>query len=339
MFVDEVSIYIKAGKGGDGCVSFRREKYVPRGGPDGGNGGRGGSVLLIADRNVGSLLDLRKKQKYIARNGQPGQGHNRFGAAGEDLEIRVPIGTVVRNADSGEVMTDLTSDEQEVTLAAGGRGGRGNKTFATAINQTPREFTYGTPGEEYNLDLELKLIADIGLVGLPNAGKSTILSRLSEAEPKIANYPFTTLEPQLGLVKGRGFRSLVMADIPGLIAGAHDGAGLGIEFLRHIERTSILAHVVDLVPFDGTDPLENYRVIEGELSAFSEELARRPRVIIGNKMDLPDAEVAVEMLRSEIGCPVIPISAVSGQGLDGLLDALFQALGEQTDAAEDTPQA
>lgn len=325
MFVDEARITVEAGKGGDGCVSFRREKYVPKGGPDGGDGGDGGSVCAVADRNVGTLLEQRRSQSYRAQNGRPGEGRNRAGANGQDAVVRVPVGTLIRHADTGQTAADLTRDGQSVVLARGGRGGRGNKSFATSTHQTPREYTAGEPGEAYALELELKLIADIGLVGLPNAGKSSILARLSAAAPRIADYPFTTLKPQLGLVPGPEHTALVLADIPGLIEGAHAGAGLGHEFLRHIERTRVLAHIVDLAPVDQSDPVENVHIIDRELAHFSEPLATRPRILVGNKIDLPDAAAAADRLSQAFGLPVVRVSAITGAGLDALRHACFQA--------------
>lgn len=316
MFVDEVKITIKAGKGGDGCLSFRREKYVPKGGPDGGNGGHGGSVIIKADRNTSSLLEQRKAQQYKAGKGQPGMGGSKQGSQGDDCIILVPVGTVVKNLDKNKIVADLVEDEQEVIAAKGGKGGRGNKSFATAINQTPREFEYGTEGEDFEIHLEIKLIADVGLIGLPNAGKSTILSRLSAATPKIANYPFTTLKPQLGLVDMGDHRSFVMADIPGLIEGAHEGAGLGTEFLKHIERTTCLAHIIDLMPYDGSDPVNNFKIIENEIKSFSDSLAAKKRILVGNKSDLPGSEESAERLEQETGLPVVKISAVTGKNLD-----------------------
>ncbi len=318
MFIDEVKISVKAGKGGDGCLSFRREKYVPKGGPDGGNGGNGGSVIIKADRNTGSLLQLRKIQSYKAKKGQPGKGGNKQGLYGDDCIIEVPIGTIVKNINLNRTIADLTTDEEEVVVAAGGNGGRGNKAFASAVNQTPREFEYGTAGEEFELYLELKLIADIGLIGLPNAGKSTIVARTSSATPKIADYPFTTLEPQLGLVSVTEQSSFVIADIPGIISGAHSGVGLGIEFLKHIERTKCLAHIIDLVPNDGSDPFENYKIIENEIKQFSEELANKKRIIIGNKIDITGAKEAADKLEKQIGCQILKISAVTGENLNEL---------------------
>ncbi len=326
MLVDELRIRVRAGRGGDGCLSFRRERFVPRGGPDGGPGGRGGSVLLRADRNVGTLLALRRAHEYAAANGQPGRGRNRTGAAGDDLVVPVPVGTVVRDAHTGAVLADLTADGQEAVVACGGRGGRGNKAFATPTHQTPREFEHGEPGEARDLDLELKLIADVGLVGLPNAGKSTLLARLSAARPRIASYPFTTLEPQLGLVAADDYRSFVLADIPGLIAGAHAGAGLGHKFLRHIERTACLAHIVDLAPADGSDPVRNLAVVREELARFSEALSRRPQVVVGNKLDLPGAQEAADRLEQNVQAPLVCVSAATGQGMDALVAALLRML-------------
>jgi GTP-binding protein len=330
LFVDEVKIAVKAGRGGDGCLSFHRAKYVPKGGPDGGNGGNGGSVIIKADRNVGSLLDLRKIQLYKAGSGQPGKGSNKQGPYGEDKVIRVPIGTIIKNLNKDKIVADLTEDQKEEVVASGGKGGRGNKSYATAVNQTPRQFEYGEDGEEFDLHLELKLIADIGLIGLPNAGKSTILSRISSAAPKIADYPFTTLEPQLGLVAGPDLSSLVVADIPGLISGAHNGAGLGIEFLKHIERTKCLAHIVDLVPVDGSDPFENYRIIEGEINSFSTLLAAKKRIIIGNKNDLQGAEEAAEKLEQELNQKVLRISAVTDSNFNKLVYDFFNILKENS---------
>jgi GTP-binding protein len=338
VFVDEVHIAVQAGKGGDGCVSFRRERHQPRGGPDGGNGGDGGSVLMRASRDAGNLMELRKTRVYAAKNGEPGKGRNRAGASAEDLVIEVPCGTIVRNG-SGELVVDLTDDGQTAVVARGGRGGRGNRTFATPTHQTPREYTPGEPGEERELDLELRLIADVGLVGLPNAGKSTLLARVTAARPKVASYPFTTLTPQLGFVTVDRFAGFVMADIPGLIEGAADGAGLGHEFLRHIERTRLLAHVVDLAPVDGSDPVENVRTLSGELERFSPELASRPTLLVGNKTDLPDAETNATRLREAFDAEVLCVSACSGDGVERFVQAAFERLQdlgpEPTDAREE----
>jgi GTP-binding protein len=332
MFVDEVHITVQAGKGGDGCLSFRREKYLPKGGPDGGNGGDGGDVILRADRDLGGLLDLRRIQVYRAGKGAPGGGNNRHGAAGEDCVVPVPVGTLVRDGGTGRVLADLTEEGEEAVVARGGRGGRGNKSFATPTHQAPRETTPGEPGEERELDLELKLIADAGLVGLPNAGKSTLLARLSAATPKIAAYPFTTLQPQLGIVTGARYQSFVLADLPGLIRGAHEGAGLGHEFLRHIERTRLLLHVVDLAPLDGSDPVANVRAIRAELQSFSATLAGKPEILVGNKIDLPEAEAAAERLAAELEEPVWRVSAATGGGLTELTRQVFDRLSALEEA-------
>ncbi|MBN1490704.1 MAG: GTPase ObgE, partial [Phycisphaerae bacterium] len=274
MFVDEAEIFVRAGNGGPGCMSFRREKFIPKGGPDGGNGGDGGDVCLVADADVSTLLDLTGRHHWIARNGTPGMGKNMHGRNGEHCIIRVPPGTLVYDRDHGMLLKDLDQPGMQVCVAQGGRGGRGNEAYKSATNQAPRQADLGEPGQERWLRLELKLIADVGVVGLPNAGKSTLLSRLSRARPKIADYPFTTLEPQLGIVELSGYRRFVMADIPGLIEGAHEGVGLGDAFLRHIERTRVLVHLVDACPMDGSPtPVEAYRTIREELSKYSATLA------------------------------------------------------------------
>ncbi|MFH0911524.1 MAG: GTPase ObgE [Planctomycetota bacterium] len=341
MFIDEAHISVQAGKGGDGAVHFRREKYLPKGGPDGGRGGHGGSVILQADENLDSLLPQRRAQRYAAQDGRPGRERNRTGASGGDLLILLPVGTVVRERANGRVLADLTVHGQVALVARGGRGGRGNRTYATPTHQAPREFEYGEPGEALELDLEIKLIADVGLVGLPNAGKSTILARLSEAHPRIADYPFTTLDPQLGLVEARDGRTLVLADIPGLIEDAHRGAGLGHEFLRHVERTQCLAHVIDLAPADGSDPAENVRVVERELARFSADLAARPALLVGNKIDLPGAEKAARRLAKRLDRPVVRVSGLTGRGESALRKSLFDLLktGENRSAAPPEPDA
>lgn len=328
MFVDEVEIYVEAGKGGDGCVSFRREKYVPRGGPDGGDGGDGGSVVLRANAQMQTLLDLSRRAVYEAGNGRPGRGSNRRGANGNDRSIALPLGTIVRDAATGLALRDLTSDGETVVVARGGRGGRGNKAFATATHRTPREFETGANAEERRLKLDLKLIADVGLVGLANAGKSTLLSRLSRAHPKIADYPFTTKDPQLGIVPAGDYRRFVMADLPGLIEGAHKGVGLGDRFLRHIERTRVVAHLVDMCPPDGSRPLDAYRTIRCELAQYSSALAGKPELVVATKLDLTDAEERLAEFRSALEAPVLAISAVSGRGLDGLVGAIVRLLDE-----------
>jgi len=325
-FVDQADIYVKAGDGGDGCVSFRREKYVPKGGPDGGDGGDGGDVIIEADENLGTLLDLVSRSHYVAPSGRPGAGKNRTGANGEDLVIRVPVGTIVLDRRTGLVLTDLTQHGQRVVVARHGRGGRGNARFATPVNQTPVEFEEGAPGEERYLRLELKLIADVGLIGEPNAGKSTLLSRVSAAHPRIAAYPFTTLEPQLGIVDADGYQRFTVADLPGLIEGAHEGRGLGDEFLRHIERTRMLVHMVEPKPMDGSSPVEAYHRVRRELRLYSERLAEKPEIVVASKMDLPGSEEGREALQKALGVEVLPISAVTGRGLRRFVSAILKVL-------------
>ncbi|MGA2257263.1 MAG: GTPase ObgE [Thermoguttaceae bacterium] len=326
MFVDEVVVCFEAGKGGDGCVSFRREKYVPLGGPDGGDGGDGGSVILVAREGVDSLAMLAHRKSWKAESGENGAGANCHGASGKDLTIAVPPGTVIIDAEHGHVLKDLAKEGDQVAVARGGYGGKGNNRFKTATNRAPRQSTPGEPGEIRTVRLELKLIADVGLVGMPNAGKSTLLSRLSRARPEIASYPFTTKHPNLGLVQIDGDRSFVMADIPGLIEGAHAGAGLGHEFLRHIERTGILVHLVEPEPIDATDPIANYRTIRGELEQYSADLAARQEIAAVTKADLPQAEEVRRQLAELLGRDVLLISAVTGQGLNQLVAAIAQAL-------------
>jgi GTP-binding protein len=319
MFVDRVTIELEAGKVGDGCMSFRREKYVPRGGPDGGDGGDGGSILMIAEPGVVSLNALAHHKHWRAKRGEHGRGSGCHGRGAEDLIIRVPPGTIVMDANHGHVLKDLASAGDALIAARGGKGGKGNTRFKSATNQAPREFTLGEEGESRHLTLELKVIADVGLVGKPNAGKSTLLSRVSRARPEIADYPFTTKTPHLGIVQLDMDRSLVMADIPGLIEGAHTGAGLGHEFLRHVERTRVLVHLVEPMPVDGTDPIENYRAIRGELEHYGHGLADRPEVIAVSKAELPGAEEVQKKLAAETGREVILFSSVTGQGLDKVL--------------------
>src|SRR5437660_6252025 len=285
MFLDRVTIFVKGGDGGSGCSSFRREKYIPKGGPDGGDGGDGGSVMVRAVAGADNLAPLAHRKHWRAPNGGPGRPANCHGRRAEDLVIEVPPGTVVRDRDRGHVLRDLTEPGQEVNVARGGRGGRGNKAFATAVNQAPREFQPGTPGEERWVELELKVIADAGLIGLPNAGKSTLLSRLTRATPQVADYPFTTKHPNLGLVTVGGERAFVLADLPGLIEGAHSGVGLGHEFLRHVERTRVIVHLVEPLPADGSDPVQNYHVIRRELGLHDPELAAKPEVVAVSKAE------------------------------------------------------
>jgi GTPase len=325
MFVDEALIHVKAGDGGEGCVSFRREKYIPKGGPDGGDGGNGGDVVFFADPHKDTLLDFSGKHHWKAGRGQSGMGKKMYGKGGEDLIVPVPPGTLIYDADHVVLLADLDEPGKQVVIAKGGRGGKGNWHFRSSTNQTPRYAEPGTEGQERNLRLELKLIADVGLVGMPNAGKSTLLSVISAARPKIADYPFTTLEPQLGITQLDGDRRMVFADIPGLIAGAQHGHGLGHAFLRHIERTKIIVHMLDLFPLDGSKPADNYRTIRKELEAFSPELATKREIIAANKMDLAgDDTSALDELMQELPEKEIhPISGVSRQGVEALLETLW----------------
>jgi GTP-binding protein len=332
MFVDHTRIHVEGGRGGDGCCSFRREKYVPRGGPDGGDGGDGGSVILQVDPSVATLTAYRFRQHLRAEKGEHGRGKDQHGRSGSDLIARVPAGTEVYG-EEGDPLADLVEPGQTWTAAKGGRGGRGNARFASSTNQAPRRRDEGTPGEQRKLRLELRLLADVGLIGMPNAGKSTLLSRISSAHPKIADYPFTTLSPHLGVVSAGQFESFVMADIPGLIEGAHGGAGLGIRFLRHVERTSLLVHVVDISGTDEADPVRNLRAIEEELRAAGAGLISRPRIVAATKIDLlggiPAAGEALERL--EKACrqsrrPFAAISAVSGEGVDALVAKIGRSL-------------
>jgi len=318
MFVDRVEIEVQAGDGGSGCMSFRREKYIPHGGPDGGDGGRGGSVIVIAREGVDSLSALAHRKFWRADKGSRGEGANRHGRNGQDLTILVPPGTVVIDAENQFVLKDLTQSEEQFVAARGGKGGWGNTRFKSATHQAPREYTEGERGEHRRLLFELKVIADVGLIGKPNAGKSTLLSRLSKARPAIADYPFTTKHPNLGRVQIDADRSFVMADIPGLIEGAHAGVGLGLEFLRHVERAGLLVHLIEPAPLDGTDPLENYRAIRNELRQYDEQLHQRPEIVVVTKCELPGAAEAQQQLVDELQREVLLISAVTGQGLNQL---------------------
>jgi GTP-binding protein len=326
MFVDRVQIDVHAGKGGNGCSSFRREKYVPEGGPDGGDGGDGGSIVVVAKAGVDSLNALAHKKIWRADRGDHGSGSNRAGKDAHDLIIEVPPGTVVFDAKHGFILKDLKAEGETLIAAKGGRGGRGNTRFKTSVNRTPRDAEPGEEGETRTLLFELKVIADVGLVGKPNAGKSTLLSRLSKARPEIADYPFTTKFPNLGRVQIDFDRSFILADIPGLIEGAHAGVGLGHEFLRHIERAGILVHLVEPMPTDGTDPLENYRTIRSELSQYNAELVQRPEIIAVTKCELPNAAEVREQLIAETGREVLLISAVTGQNLNQLVMRIGAAL-------------
>jgi GTPase len=330
MFVDEAVIHVKAGDGGDGCVSFRREKYIPKGGPDGGDGGDGGSVILEADPNKNTLIDFSGRHHWKAGRGMGGMGKKMAGLNGDSLVIHVPPGTLVYDADHHILIADLDAAGKSMVAARGGKGGRGNWHFKTPSLQAPRYAEPGVEGQERKLRLELKLIADVGLVGMPNAGKSTLLRSVSAARPKVADYPFTTLEPQLGIVELDGERRLVLADIPGLIEGANSGAGLGHAFLRHIERTKVIVHLLDMYPLDGSDPVENYRVIRNELAAFSPVLANKREVIAANKMDLAIDDEAIDHLRKELPDKMIfPISGVSRRGVQELMDVLWRIVSEE----------
>jgi GTP-binding protein len=331
VFIDEVRIYVKAGNGGNGCLAFRREKFVPRGGPSGGDGGRGGDVYLVASPHQNTLLHFRFNPEHKAERGRHGEGSDRTGHEGKSIDVLTPVGTVVYDADTGEKLHDFTTPGERFLVARGGRGGRGNARFATATHQAPTEHEPGRPGQERRLRLELKLLADVGLVGFPNAGKSTLISRLSAAHPKIADYPFTTLEPQLGVVQLDDFRSFVIADIPGLIEGAHEGHGLGIQFLRHVERTRLLAHLVDVSESSGREPVHDFEVIMQELAAFSEDLAAKPMLMVATKTDVAQDPARLESLRalaSGRGLPFFAISSVTGAGLDELRYAMAERVLE-----------
>ena len=334
MFVDYVRIQAIAGKGGDGCVSFRREKYVPKGGPDGGNGGHGGNVVLVADGDVDSLVSLKFQPLLRAGDGKNGQGKLKTGADGKQAEAAVPVGTIVREVKSGVLLFDLRSPDQRFVVARGGRGGRGNASFKSATNQSPRQFGKGKPGEKVTLDLELKLIADVGLVGFPNAGKSTLLSKICDARPKIADYPFTTLSPNLGVLKLKDdYRIVRVADVPGLIDGAHADRGLGHRFLRHIERTSVLLLLIDMAGVDGRSPLEDYRILRRELQLHDRELATRPFVVACNKMDLESAARNLDVFRRESGVAekkLFPISCLAGRGLEELVEVIKTMINRKT---------
>jgi GTP-binding protein len=341
MFVDEVDIHVSAGDGGNGALSFRREKYIPRGGPDGGDGGHGGSVFVVASPAKNTLIDFRFHPEFEAKRGQNGQGSNRTGSTADDLDIPVPVGTLVfeKNPGTGEVtqLADLTAQGQRVLVAQGGRGGRGNARFVSSTNRAPRRTEPGQPGEQKLLRLELKLLADVGLIGFPNAGKSTLISRISAARPKIANYPFTTLAPNLGVVSLNGDRSFVVADVPGLIAGAHSGTGLGDRFLRHIERTKVLVHLVDVSNASGRDPVEDFDTIQEELRLFNPDVAAKPQIVAANKLDAldePDRLARLESHVRTIGLPLLRISGVSGEGIDELLEAMWREVAAGRAAVE-----
>ncbi len=325
MFIDEVKIRVKAGDGGNGCLAFRREKYVPRGGPSGGDGGHGGDVILYASEHYNTLLHFRFNPEHKAERGRHGEGSNRTGRDGASVELPVPVGTIAYDAETGDLLHDFTEPEERFLVARGGRGGRGNARFATSTHQAPTEHEPGKPGEERHLRLELKLLADVGLVGFPNAGKSTLISRISAAHPKIADYPFTTLEPHLGVVRLDDLRSFVVADIPGLIEGAHQGHGLGTRFLRHIERTRLLAHLVDVSEASGRDPVNDFDIVMNELASFSPALPSKRMLVVATKMDVAQNPGRIESLRKmaeEKGLPFYSISGVTGQGIDQLMRAM-----------------
>ena len=329
MFVDRVKIHVKGGNGGNGMVSFFRAKYITHGGPDGGDGGRGGDVIFVGDESMGTLMDFRYKRMFKAGNGQDGGKRNCFGKDGESVVIKVPVGTVIREAESGKIMADITKHGEEKILIHGGKGGKGNQHFATPTRQAPRYAEPGRVAKEYDVILELKQIADVGLIGFPNVGKSTLLSMVTNANPKIANYHFTTLAPNLGVVEGRYGDSFVLADIPGLVEGASEGVGLGHAFLRHVERTKVFIHVVDAAGVEGDDPVENVRKINQELEAYNPELMKRPQVIAANKTDIPGSEENVERLKEAYekeGFEVFPISAATNKGLDELLTKVAEIL-------------
>lgn len=326
MFIDYAEIEVSAGHGGPGAISFRHEKYVPKGGPDGGNGGRGGNVIFRADSNLATLLDFRYKKVYRAENGQPGQGGLKTGRDGEDIVIRVPVGTLISNLETGQPVADLSQEGKEVLVARGGIGGRGNAQFKSSVNQAPRHADKGRPGETVKIALELKLLADVGLVGLPNAGKSTLLSRLSDARPKIADYPFTTLVPNLGIVRLREFKSFVLADIPGIIEGAAEGKGLGIQFLKHIQRTRVIIYLIDIFTADDID--KTLEILKNELYQFDRELLKRPHLVVLNKIDLMDPK-RLKAISKKVSPDYIFCSAQSGAGIKKFLNRIEHELDRQ----------
>lgn len=337
-FIDEAKIYVKAGDGGNGAATFRREKYIPMGGPNGGDGGRGGSIYVIADRNINTLVDYRYTRKFIGKRGENGGGADQYGAGGDDIILRMPVGTVIYNLNTEEIIADLAEHDQKIQIARGGKGGLGNLHFKSSTNRAPRQKTNGEQGEEYELRLELRVLADVGLLGLPNAGKSTLIRAISSARPKVADYPFTTLHPNLGVVRVNDEKSFVMADVPGLIEGAADGAGLGIRFLKHLQRTRILLHLVDIAPIDpDSNPVRDAKAIVGELLKHDPELADKPRWLVLNKLDLipeEDREKAVkDFLKAykkatKYDGPYFPISAINGEGTKPLIYAISEALDQ-----------
>lgn len=330
MFVDEVKIKVIAGSGGDGCTAFRREKFVPNGGPNGGNGGRGGNIIFKVDKGLRTLLDLKYQKEIKGKRGEHGSGKNQYGKNAEDVIIKVPEGTTVTDLETGVIIADLVKDNDSAIIAYGGRGGRGNKAFATPTNPAPDISEHGEPGEERNIKVELKMIADVGLVGLPSVGKSTILSKISNANPKIAAYHFTTLSPNLGVVKTKDERVFVVADLPGLIEGASKGEGLGDKFLRHIERTRIICHVIDMSGSEGRDPYEDYLLINKELEEFSNKLINKKQIVIANKMDIEGSEKNLEEFKKKVDVNVFPITAINNTGLDELIMHIADVLDSIT---------
>ncbi len=349
-FIDEAKIYVKAGDGGKGVATFRREKYIPMGGPDGGDGGKGGSIYVIADRNINTLVDYRYTRKFIGKRGENGGGADQYGAGGEDIVLRMPVGTVITDQHTGQILADLDVHDKKVLLAKGGRGGLGNIHFKSSTNRAPRQKTNGEEGQEFEVSLELRVLADVGLLGLPNAGKSTLIRAISAARPKVADYPFTTLHPNLGVVRVDAEKSFVMADVPGLIEGAADGAGLGIRFLKHLQRTRILLHLVDIAPIDpDADPVRDAKAIVGELVKHDPALADKPRWLVLNKLDLipeDEREAAIKNFlkaykkATKYDGPVFPIAAISGEGTKPLIYAIQEALEQMArPEVEDEPES
>src|SRR6266566_2420971 len=332
MFIDEAKIRVKAGDGGNGCLAFRREKFVPRGGPSGGDGGKGGDIIIESSERHNTLVHFRFNPEYKAQRGRHGEGSNRTGREGVEITLKVPVGTILYDADTGEKVHDFSRPDERIVVAQGGRGGRGNAWFATSTHQAPREHEEGRPGEDRVFRLELKLLADVGLVGYPNVGKSTLISRISAARPKIADYPFTTLEPQLGVVSvDGGDKSFVVADIPGLIEGAHLGHGLGIQFLRHIERTRVLLHLIDVSGMSGRDPVDEFHTIDSELAEHNPALPKKPKIIVATKIDVADTKKLQKLARwcKKNDLDLVKISSVTGEGLDDLKHAAFSKLGRE----------
>ena len=352
-FIDEAKIFVKAGDGGNGIATFRREKYIPMGGPNGGDGGKGGSVYVVADRNINTLVDYRYTRKFLAQRGENGGSADCYGAGGDDIVLRMPVGTVVTDLNTGEVLADLDVHDKKILLAKGGKGGLGNTHFKSSTNRAPRQCTKGDPGEEFEVSLELRVLADVGLLGLPNAGKSTLIRAISAARPKVADYPFTTLHPNLGVVRVDAEKSFVVADVPGLIEGAADGAGLGIRFLKHLQRTRILLHLVDLAPMDpGADPVHDAKAIVDELAKHDPALVAKPRWLVLNKLDLIPEEEREEKIAEFLKAyteatgydgPVFPITAISGEGTRPLIFALHEALEKlaipDVQMDDDSPEA